>query len=114
MVYNGGLTFDSVEPSKFLKIPNLIAAQKFGFALMDRHWLYQIMRNSLYELADSGNPMDVLSGYCRLMRDRDVGRAAFEKKEKHSILITILENGAIQPTAEYEVKKVRSLLTYYT
>ena len=36
------------------------------------------------------------------------------KKEEHhrdSIWITILENPAIKPTAEYQVRKVRHLLT---
>ncbi|KIX05796.1 uncharacterized protein Z518_03768 [Rhinocladiella mackenziei CBS 650.93] len=66
------------------------------------------MRNALHELAESGNPMDVLFGYCYLMRDRDVGDKAFEKTgENHrdSIMITILENPAIQPAVEYEVEK---------
>jgi hypothetical protein len=75
------------------------------------------MQNALYVLTDSGNPMDVLSGYCHLMQQRDIGRDAFTKTEEHhrdSILITILENPAIQPMVESEVKKVRSLLIYYT
>ena len=116
MVYMGGLTFDSAEPSRFLKIPNLVAAKRFGLALFDRLGLYQPVRDTLYTLAETGNPMDILTGYCHLMRQRDIGEAAFGKTEEHhrdSILITILENPAIQPAAEYEVRKVRSLLIYY-
>jgi hypothetical protein len=37
MVYMGGLTPDSGDPSNFLKIPNLVAAKRFGSALLDRH-----------------------------------------------------------------------------
>jgi hypothetical protein len=113
----GGLTFDSAKPSKFLKIPNLIAAQRFGFALINQYGLYHTMQNALYVRADSGNLMDVLSGYCHLMQQRDIGRDAFTKTEEHhqdSILITILENPAIQPMVKSEVRKVRSLLIYYT
>jgi hypothetical protein len=114
MVYMGGLTFDSDNPSKFLKIPNLVAAKRFGLALLTQHGLYNSMKNALYTLAGTGNPMDVLIGYCHLMRQRDVTRDAFTKKEEHyrdSIWVTILENPAIKPMAEYQVRKVRSLLT---
>jgi hypothetical protein len=109
----GGLTFDSEEPSKFLKIPNLVAAKRFGLALLDRLGL----QTALHTLAETGNPMGVLNGYCRLMRRRDVIGGAFQKTEEHhrdSIWITILENPAIKPVAEYEVRTVRSLLIYHT
>ena len=109
----GGLTFDSNDPSKFLKIPNLVAAKRFGWALLDRHGLSSSMKDALYTLAGTGNPMDVLIGYCHLIRQRDVTRKAFGKNEEHhrdSIWITILENPAIKPVAEYQVRKVRSLL----
>jgi hypothetical protein len=72
MVYMGGLTFDSNDPSKFLKIPNLVAAKRFGSALLNRHGLYSSMKDALYTLARTGNPMDVLVGYCRLIQQRDV------------------------------------------
>jgi|SRR5215469_6283850 len=68
MVYMGGLTFDSAVPSKFLKIPNLVAAKWFGLALLDRLGSYQSMRDTLSTLAETGNSMDVLTGYCHLMR----------------------------------------------
>jgi hypothetical protein len=116
MVYMGGLTFDSDNPSNLLKIPNLVAAKRFGFALIDRLGLFNSMKDALYTLARTGNPMDVLNGYCRLMRQRDVGDGSFTKNEEHhrdSIWVTILENPAIEPIVEYEVRKVRSLLIYY-
>ena len=111
----GGLTFDSDNPSKFLKIPNLIAAKRFGSAILERLGLYNSMKSALHSLAGTGNPMDVLIGYCHLMRQRDVIGDAFTKKEEHhrdSIWVTILENPAIKPMTEYQVRKVRSLLNY--
>src|SRR3954463_10160041 len=116
MVYMGGLTFDSDDPSKFLKIPTLVPAKRFGSALLDRLGLYSSMKDALYTLVGTGNPMDVLSGYCHLMRQRDVIGNAFTKTEEHhrdSIWITILENPAIKPVAEYQVRKVRLLLTFH-
>ena len=112
MVYMGGLTFDSNDPSKLLKIPNLVAAKRFGSALLDRHGLLSSMKEALYTLARKGTPMDILTGYCHLMRQRDVIGKAFKKTEENHrdiIWIAILENPAIQPVAEYQVEKVRLL-----
>jgi hypothetical protein len=70
--------------------------------------LYKSMKGALYTLAGTGNPMDVLVEYCHLMRQRGVTRDAFTKTEEHhrdSIWITILENPAIKPMAEYQVRK---------
>jgi hypothetical protein len=108
MVYMGGLTPDSDDPSNFLKIPNLVAAKRFGSALLARHGLCRSVKDALYTLARTGNPMEVLVEYCQLMRQRDVTGDAFTKTEEHhrdSIWITILENPAIKPMAEYQVRK---------
>ena len=112
----GGLTFDPQDPSKFLKIPNLVAAQRFGHALLSRVNLYQSMTNALRFLSENGNMKDVLTGYRRLMQQRDVGDHAFRKTEENhrdSIWYTILENPALTPTAEYQVRKVRPLPIRY-
>jgi hypothetical protein len=114
MAYMGALTLDSDDPSKFLKIPNLVAAKRFGSALLARHGLHSSMKNALYTLAGNGNLMDVLTGYCHLMRQRDFIENAFKKTEENhrdSIWVTILENPAIKPAVEYQVRKVRLLLT---
>jgi hypothetical protein len=108
MVYMGGLTPDSGDPSNFLKIPNLVAAKRFGKALLDRHGLYNSVKDALYTLARTGNPMEVLAAYCRLMRQHDVTGKAFTKTEENHrdiIWVTILENPAIKPKAEYQVRK---------
>ena len=80
MVYMGGLTFDSNDPSKLLKIPNLVAAKRFGSAILERLGLYSSMKSALHSLAGTGNPMDVLAGYCHLMRQCDVTGDAFNKE----------------------------------
>jgi hypothetical protein len=75
----GGLTFDCAEPSKFLKIPNLVAAKRFGTALLDRLGLYQSMDILLLELEPNGGSCWVLPP----VRLRDVIGDAFAKKEEH-------------------------------
>ena len=115
MIYMGGLTFDSDDPSNFSKIPNLVAAKRFGSAILERLSMYNSMKTALDRLARTGNPMDVLAGYCHMMQQRDVIGDAFLKKEEHhrdSIQWTILENPSLKSTAEYQVTKVRSLLIY--
>ena len=115
MVYMGGLTPDSDDPSNFLKISNLVAAKRFGKALLARHGLCRSVKDALYTLARTGNPMKVLVEYCQLMRQRDVTGDAFTKTEEHhrdSIWITILENPAIEPMAEYQVRKCSAASDY--
>jgi hypothetical protein len=115
MIYMGGLTFDSDDPSNFSKIPNLIAAKRFGSAILKRLGLYNSMQTALDSLTKTGNPMGVLAGYRHMMRQRDVIGDAFFKKEEHhrdSIQWTILKNPSLKPAAEYQVTKVRSLSIY--
>jgi len=64
MVYAGGLTFDSEDPSKFLKIPNLITAHRFGSALLDRLGIRTTISAALKTLATTGAPDQFLLGYC--------------------------------------------------
>jgi hypothetical protein len=114
MVYMGGLTFDSDDPSKFLKMPNLVAAKRFGSALLEGLGLYNSMTTALHSLAKTGNPMDVLAGYCRMMQQHDAIGNAFLEEEHHRDIIqwTILENPSLKPIGEYQVTKVRSLSIY--
>jgi hypothetical protein len=115
MIYMGGLTPDSDDPSNFSKIPNLVAAKRFGSAILQRLGMYDSMKAALDSLARTGNPMDVLAGYRHMMQQHDViGDAFFKKEEDHRDIIqwTILENPSLKSTAEYQVTKVRSLLMY--
>jgi hypothetical protein len=109
----GGLTFDTDDPSNFAKIPNLVAAKRFGSAILERLSSYSSMKDALHSLAKTGNPMGVLAGYCHMMQQHDVNGDAFLKKEEHHrdiIQWTILENPSLKPRGEYRVTKVRSLL----
>ena len=113
----GGLTFDSHNPSNLLKIPKLVAAKRFGYALLSRLDLYNSITDALRFLPKNGNMKHALSGYRRLMQQRDVGTFAFAKTEedhRDSIWCTILENPALTPKAKYQVRKVRSLLIRYS
>jgi hypothetical protein len=109
----GGLTFDSQEPAEFLKITNFVAAKRFGHALLSRVGLYDSMTDTLLFLSENGNIEDMLTGYRRLMQQRDISDCTFQKTEedhRDSIWYTILENPALTPNAEYRVRKVRPLL----
>ena len=70
MFYSGGLTFDSEDPTKFVKIPNLIAAQRFGKSLLDRLGIY-------HSLSATGVPDQVLRVYLKLI-EHDAGARAFK------------------------------------
>jgi hypothetical protein len=110
MMYMGGLTFDSNNPSNFPQIHNLVAAKWFGLALFERHGLDGSMKDVLYNLVATGSPISILKGYCSLMRQVGDAFAKIEENHRDSLwIITILENPAIQPKAEYQVRKVRSL-----
>ncbi|KIX10454.1 uncharacterized protein Z518_01537 [Rhinocladiella mackenziei CBS 650.93] len=109
MVYMGGLTFDSNDPSSFFKIPNLIAAKRFRSAILKRLSLYDTIGDAVHTLARTGNPMSALAGYCQLMRHHDKIEDAFLKTEEHhrGIFQTmILKNRSIDAMGEYQVKKV--------
>jgi len=110
MVYAGGLTFDSEEPTKFLKIPNLVAAHRFGTAVLERLGILRTISAALGTLSTTGAPDQLLSGYLRLMRERDVGENAFDMSEgnhRDCLYAIMLDNPTITPHAEFKVKKVR-------
>ena len=62
MVYMGSLTFDTEDPSYFLKIPNHVAAMRFGMAILDQVGLYSSMNSALRFLKSNGNIKAVLTG----------------------------------------------------
>jgi len=110
MIYAGGLTFDAGQPDKFLKIPNHITAHRFGKALLDRLGIYQTMPAALRALSDSGSPDRVLWAYLRLMRQRDVGEDAFNKKEENhrdALWVVMLDNPGLSANVEFKVDMVR-------
>ena len=67
LLYNGGLTFDSVEPSKMVRIPNLIAAKRLFQDLLS---YLNIESNDIrYALSklEKGDPRPVLQFYHSIM-----------------------------------------------
>jgi len=110
MIYSGGLTFDSEDPTKFIKIPNLIAAQRFGKALFDRLGIYESMEAALQTLSATGAPDQFLRVYLKLMREHDAGKHAFNKNEevhRDLLWIDMLDNPSLTASAEFKVVKVR-------
>ncbi|KAF8247351.1 hypothetical protein K440DRAFT_303153 [Wilcoxina mikolae CBS 423.85] len=108
LVYMGGVTFDSKNPSTFLRIPNRVVATRFGMALLNRHELYWSMSQAVRFLSSTGDLRRVLSGYLRLMKQCDVARGESKMTEqfhRDSFWVTILDNPAISATVEYHVSK---------
>src|SRR5207248_5542784 len=70
---------DSNDPSNFLKITNLVAVQRLGYALLSRVGLYDSMKNALRSLVQTGGIRNALTGYCHLMRLRGARSLAYEK-----------------------------------
>jgi len=115
MLYSGGLTFDSEDPTKFIKIPNLIAAQRFGKALFDRLGIYESMKTAVQTLSATGAPDQVLSGYLSMMRENDVRHDSFKKNEEvhwNLLYILMLDNPSITANVEFKVEKVR-IITHH-
>ena len=111
MIYAGGLTFDSEQPSRFLKIPNHVAARRFGKTVLDRLDIYDSMSTALRTLSATGALDRVLSGYLRLMRQHDVRDHAFEKSEadhRDRLWTVMFDNPALTASAEFKVEKVRT------
>ena len=111
MIYAGGLTFDSEQPSRFLKIPNYVAACRFGKTVLDRLDIYDSMLTALRTLSATGALDRVLSGYLHLMRQHDVGDHAFEKSEadhRDRLWTVMFDNPALAARAEFKVEKVRT------
>jgi len=110
MLYSGGLTFDSEDPTKFIKISNLIAAQRFGKALLDRLGIYESMKTAVQTLSATGAPDQVLSGYLQMMREYDIGDHSFTKNEevhRNRLWMDMLDNPSLTASAEFKVVNVR-------
>jgi hypothetical protein len=77
-------------------------------ALLNRHELNWSMSQAVRHLSSTGNLWRVLSGYLRLMKQRDVALGGSKMTEKHhrdSLWVTILDNPAIAAAVEYQVSK---------
>ncbi|KAG0337738.1 hypothetical protein BG000_005031 [Podila horticola] len=82
MLHIGGLTF--CRDDKQLRIPNLVAAERFGNATLHRHGLrLQDVDLAFQNVVSTGNICQALILYRQAMSARDVGFSDFEKKEEH-------------------------------
>ena len=118
MVYMGGLTFDSDDPSSFLKIPNNVAVRRLGTAILERIRLYNSLTGAPPLLKIGLDIEAVLAGYRQLIKQRDTWGFAYEEEDEEdhrdSIWYMILENPALTPDVEYQVRKVRSHFICYS
>jgi hypothetical protein len=79
----GGLTFCG--DSKQLQIPNLIAAERFGNATLDRLKLrLEDVDLASWNIVSSGNVRQAFALYKRTMEIRDVGDSDFKKRRRTS------------------------------
>ncbi|KAG0636846.1 hypothetical protein HOY80DRAFT_1024181 [Tuber brumale] len=109
LLYFGGFTFDKENPSQFLTIPNLIAARRFGTALLDHFGLLSTMEDAIRFLASHGKIEKVLGGYQELMAKRDVydsGYAMKERDHRDSFYVYTLANHAWYSKPEYRITTV--------
>ncbi|RUS13043.1 LOW QUALITY PROTEIN: hypothetical protein BC937DRAFT_86442, partial [Endogone sp. FLAS-F59071] len=113
MLYVGGLTFANHMPDKQLKIPNLVAAQRFARGILNRYQLrVSDIKGALQKLA-TGDISTLLGHYQRLMSIRDVGEDDLRKKseENHrdSFYYALLMNPLLLDAhVEFEITKSSS------
>src|SRR5205085_4409820 len=79
MLCYGGLTFDPKDPAHYLKIPNLVAAERIAEVVLERYQLRDSINSALEQLETDGNIRPVLKCYRDLMVQRDVHQNDFRK-----------------------------------
>jgi len=95
---------------RYFRIPNRVAARRFGQALLQRYRLLHSMRKAVHDLVETGSIHAVLSGYRLLMQKCDVMGDLDKDEAAHcdSICLAILENLGLEVTPEYKVIKARN------
>ncbi|KAG0013480.1 hypothetical protein BGZ82_002118 [Podila clonocystis] len=93
-VHLGGLTF--CVGKNALRVPNLVAAKRFGSAILHRHQATLEDVNGAFRLLiDNGNIDRILGLYARGMQEHDVRTCDFKKKEEdhcNLMCFTLLAN----------------------
>jgi hypothetical protein len=110
MLYYGGLTFYPEDPAHYLKIPNLVEAERIAEAVLSRYGLRESLNSALNYLETNGDIRSVLSCYRDLMIQRDVGYndfAASEKTHRDSFYFPLLRNASLIPKAKFALTMVR-------
>ena len=106
MLYHGGFAFDRNNPSKYLKIPNQIAARRIAEAVLHRSGLAAPdIDRAVEHFASTGDITKALELYQHLMGLRDVLSWDFEKSEEihANINLTILKNLLLRVQLEFKV-----------
>jgi hypothetical protein len=110
VIYFGGLTFDSKEPAKYLKVPNTVAAKRIATAVLERYKLYEFFQFALRNLVDDGEIERVLSCYRDLMMQRDVTLKDLtdqsERDHRDSFYFCLRLSHHVFPRVEFQVTKV--------
>jgi hypothetical protein len=82
MLHIGGLTF--CHDAKQLQVPNLVAAERFGKAALDRLGLrLEDVNLAFQNIVSTGNIEQAFSLYQQTMSTRDVGESDYKKNEEH-------------------------------
>ena len=83
-------------PDKYLQIPNLVAAQRFVSAILNRYQLRTSDIKDALQKLSTGDISTLLGYYQRLMSERDVGdKDLKDKSEEHhrdSFYYALLKN----------------------
>ncbi|KAF8542939.1 hypothetical protein BDD12DRAFT_318297 [Trichophaea hybrida] len=118
VLYNGGFTFDNNNPSKYLKIPNLIAARRIANVVLHRYGLFKKDIDQAIEIfASKGDITEVLKLYQHMMCQRDISHGDFDKSEEihaSSIIYSILKNVLLKVHPEFKVTEESELLKALT
>lgn len=108
MICFGGLTFYAEDPKHFLKIPNVIAAQRIAESVLQKYGLLESLPSALNLVQTDGNIRPLLSCYQDLMVQRDVGYSDFNKSEdihRDSFYFTLIQNHFHRPHPEFKVTR---------
>lgn len=109
MLYFGGLTFYQEDPAHYLQIPNAIAAKRIAHTVLENYGLCNSLDSALGFLTIDGDIKPVLSCYCDLMVQRDVGYSDFEASEqvhRDSFYFSLLRNSSLHLHGEFKLTKV--------
>jgi hypothetical protein len=108
MLCHGALTFYPKDPAHYLKVPNLVAAERIAEAVLEKYELRDNLRSVLERLEIDGDIRPVLRCYRDLMVQRDVHVNDFQKSEeihRDSFYFSLLHNAALRPHAEFQLTK---------
>ena len=106
MLCYGGLTFYPKDPAHYLKITNLVAAERIAEAVLEKYELSEDLSFVLKYLKIDGDIRPILRCYRDLMVQRDVHENDFRKSEethRDSFYFSLLHNPYLRPHAEFQM-----------